>query len=128
MTPVRFDGTAREIIAARLANHPDAALRFELKTTYGRGTAYHFPFLNWTTADRAARERGLARVSAANGLALYIEPRLLRYWMWHPVSVRGQRFGPFSRLLPSIPPLFMDALRRWEAQHPAIALSSSAVA
>lgn len=115
---LRFDDNARALIARRLKRRPTAALRLDLAAVY----APRYPSvrldLRWTTAERARRDAGLLTANGPCGVPVFIAPRLWRYLFWHPITVIGQRIGPFTRLLPGADALFVDDLRRWEQQHP----------
>ncbi len=126
MDLLRFDDNARLLIARRLAKRPTAALRLDLATIY----APRYPSvqldLRWTTLERARRGDGLILVRGPHDVPVFVAPRLARYLFWRPVTVIGQRLGPFTRLLPAVDPLFVDDLRRWEQQHPATVLPGQA--
>lgn len=122
--PLRFDARAGAIVAARLARKPDAVLQLTLTTTLNRGFAYVVPELRWAKAARIAQHSDLVPTAGPHGVYLFVAPRLLRYLTWHPAAVTGQRLGPFTWLMLAVDPLFVDALRRWEQQHPTIALPS----
>jgi hypothetical protein len=122
-TNVNFDHTAQEIIAARLSGKPDLALTLILERVYMRGFAPYAPMLRWTSSLKAARSAHLVRMTGPAGVPLYIQGRLSRYLTWHPINVVGQRFGPFSRLLPAVDPLFAEDLLTWERQHTDVCIS-----
>ena len=126
--PLRFDAQARAIIAGRLAKRPAAVLQLTLITAPSRGFAYTVPELRWARAARIARNPDLVPTSGPLGVRLFVAPRLLRYLTWHPASVIGQRLGPFRWLMLAVDPLFVEAMRRWEQQHPTIVLPSRAAA
>lgn len=128
MIPLRFDTQARAIIAARLAKKPAAVLQLTLATVPSRGYAYTMPELRWVKAARIARNPDLVPATGPHGVPLFVAPRLLRYLTWHPASVVGQRLGPFTWLILAVDPLFVETMRRWEQQHPTMALPSRAAA
>lgn len=128
MIPLRFDARAHTIIATRLAKRPAAVLQLTLTTVPSRGFAYTMPELRWARATRVAQNPDLVPTVGPHGVPLFVAPRLLRYLTWHPATVIGQRLGPFSWLMLAVDPLFAEAMRRWEQQHPTIALPSRAAA
>lgn len=126
MNPLYFDDLAETIISRRLRKRPNAALRLTLQATYSRGGACHTLTLCWVSAASAAREPDLLQWAGPHGIPMYIAPRLWRYLVWHPLRVRGERLGPFSRLLPLGDIGFDLDLRRWERLHPAMELPTVA--
>ncbi len=61
----------------------------------------------------------------AGPVALFLEPRLLAYFVWHPVTVRGVGSGPFRKLVPALSPFFVNELRQWERLHPSLPLPAA---
>ena len=127
MTPLKFDRTAQTLIAKRLRRKPQAALHLDLAPVYSPMFPSLAPALRWTTCGRALT-RDTVQVSGPHGVPLLIDRRLYRYLAWHPITVCGERLGPIARLFLAVDPLFVEQMRRWEWQHPAIAVPAHAAA